>query len=186
MPTEINTPLEEVYAHYFQTYYSKLWRYAMNILSRNIGHTDPERAHEAVQEAFMVAWQKPKEFLESPSPVGWLVTTQKNVLRNMIREDQRWTARLQQFQDSLDVNAVQSAPGADLELEGFIPQEELELLKRLYINRVTYEELCQELGIKKSTLAMRIKKSKADFRNAYTESENSSRLDHLNRKGGSK
>lgn len=189
-----NTPMEEVFDHYFQTYYTKLWRQAQSILARHAGRKDPDRADEAVQEVFLVAWQKPREFLGSPSPVGWLVNTLKFVLQNMIREDQRWHARLQEFQAHLDREAVQPAPGADLEIEGLISPEELELLKRLYLYGETYEELCRELGLKKSTLAMRVKKSKEDFQKKYWESEifsdpdveHSGPSEHLSSRGGSK
>lgn len=189
-----NTPMEEVFDHYFQTYYTKLWRQAQSILARHAGRKDPDRADEAVQEVFLVAWQKPREFLGSPSPVGWLVNTLKFVLQNMIREDQRWHARLQEFQAHLDRDGVHPAPGVDLELEGLIPPEELDLLKRLYLYGETYEELCRELGLKKSTLAMRVKKSKEDFQKKYWESETFSDPDvehsgpseHLSSRGGSK
>ena len=191
---EKNTDLEEIYGHYFQTYYTKLWRLAQRILTRHTGRSDPDRATEAVQEAFLVAWEKPKDFLGSVSPVGWLVNTLKFVLQNMIREDQRWHARLREFQAHLDRDAVHPAPGADLEIEGLIPPEELELLKRLYLYGETYEELCRELGLKKSTLAMRVKKSKEDFQKKYWESEtffdpdveHSGPSEHLSSRGGSK
>lgn len=191
---EKNTDLEEIYGHYFQTYYTKLWRLAQRILTRHTGRSDPDRAAEAVQEAFLVAWEKPKDFLGSVSPVGWLVNTLKFVLQNMIREDQRWHARLREFQAHLDRDAVHPAPGADLEIEGLIPPEELELLKRLYLYGETYEELCRELGLKKSTLAMRVKKSKEDFQKKYRESETffdpdveqSGPAEHLSNRGGSK
>lgn len=191
---EKNTDLEEIYGHYFQTYYTKLWRLAQRILARHTGRSDPDRAAEAVQEAFLVAWEKPKDFLGSVSPVGWLVNTLKFVLQNMIREDQRWHARLREFQAHLDRDAVHPAPGADLEIEGLIPPEELELLKRLYLYGETYEELCRELGLKKSTLAMRVKKSKEDFQKKYWESETffdpdveqSGPAEHLSNRGGSK
>lgn len=191
---EKNTDLEEIYGHYFQTYYTKLWWLAQRILTRHTGRSDPDRAAEAVQEAFLVAWEKPKDFLGSVSPVGWLVNTLKFVLQNMIREDQRWHARLREFQAHLDRDAVHPAPGADLEIEGLIPPEELELLKRLYLYGETYEELCRELGLKKSTLAMRVKKSKEDFQKKYWESEtffdpdveHSGPSEHLSSRGGSK
>ncbi len=164
-------PMEAVFAHYFEAHYTKLWRLAQRILARHTGRADPERAHEAVQETFLIAWEKPTEFLGSLSPVGWLVNTLKNVLRNMVREDARWHARLQDVQDSLDRAAVHPAPGADLELEGLLPPEELDLLKRLYLHGETYAEVCAELGLKKSTLAMRVKRSKEAFQKKYWESE---------------
>lgn len=189
-----NTPIEAIYDHYFETYYTRLWRQAQSVLAQYTGRKDPERAAEAVQETFIVAWGKPEEFLSSPSPVGWLVNTVKNVLRNMIREDQRWSDCLTQFQEQPNWAGTHPAPGANLELEGFIPAEELELLKRLYLYGETYEQLCKELGLKKSTLAMRVKKSKENFRKKYLESEKFSDSDvehfvpaeHLTNGGGSK
>jgi len=194
MPEDKNTPIKAVYDHYFETYYKKLWRQAQRSLTQQTGRKDPDRAHEAVQETFLIAWEKPKEFLGSLSPVGWLVNTMKYVVRNMVREDQRWNARLIKFQEYLDRDAVHPAPGADLELEGLIPPEELDLLKRLYLDGETYAELSEELGIKKSTLAMRVKKSKEDFREKYWESEifsdpdveHSGPSEHLSSRGGSK
>lgn len=194
MAEDKNTPIKAVYDHYFETYYKKLWRQAQRSLTQQTGRKDPDRAHEAVQETFLIAWEKPKEFLGSLSPVGWLVNTMKYVVRNMVREDQRWNARLIKFQEYLDRDAVHPAPGADLELEGLIPPEELDLLKRLYLHGETYEELCEELGLKKSTLAMRVKKSKEDFREKYWESEifsdpdveHSGPSEHLSSRGGSK
>lgn len=194
MAEDKNTPIKAVYDHYFETYYKKLWRQAQRSLTQQTGRKDPDRAHEAVQETFLIAWEKPKEFLGSLSPVGWLVNTMKYVVRNMVREDQRWNARLIKFQEYLDRDAVHPAPGADLELEGLIPPEELDLLKRLYLDGETYAELSEELGIKKSTLAMRVKKSKEDFREKYWESEifsdpdveHSGPSEHLSSRGGSK
>ena len=194
MAEDKNTPIKAVYDHYFETYYKKLWRQAQRSLTQQTGRKDPDRAHEAVQETFLIAWEKPKEFLGSLSPVGWLVNTIKYVVRNMVREDQRWNARLLKFQEYLDRDAVHPAPGADLELEGLIPPEELDLLKRLYLDGETYAELSEELGIKKSTLAMRVKKSKEDFREKYWESEifsdpdveHSGPSEHLSSRGGSK
>ncbi len=171
MPWSGRTPLEELYEQYYQAYYTKLWRQALQILRQYQGAGDPGRAEEAVQETFLIAWEKPKAFLDSPSPEGWLVNTLKNVLRNMIRADQRWTARLQAIQDKLAQDGAYAVPGGGVDLEDLLPPEEWELLKRFYLEGETYETLCRELGVKKSTLAMRIKKSKETFRKNYREAE---------------
>lgn len=39
------------------------------------------------------------------------------------------------------------------------------------MERIPYEELCETYGIKKSALAMRVKRAKERFREAYLESE---------------
>lgn len=47
-----------------------------------------------------------------------------------------------------------------LELTGLISKEEHRLLSRLYVEGYTYEELAREMGLKKSALAMRVKRIK--------------------------
>ena len=46
-------------------------------------------------------------------------------------------------------------------------QEDMDILKRLYLYGETYEEICEDLGLKKSALAMRVKRSKELFRKNY-------------------
>ena len=41
--------------------------------------------------------------------------------------------------------------------------EEYEILRKLYLEKYTYEELAREMGLKKSALAMRVKRSKERF-----------------------
>lgn len=123
----------------FRAHYSKLVWYAQTLLTRNAQTSDPGRAEEAVQEAFAIAWSKWEDLFASPNPAGWLYNTVNNVVRNMIRADQQWAARLLQAQAALSHQPFQPPPGADLELEGLVSQEELELLKRLYLEGMTYE-----------------------------------------------
>ena len=41
--------------------------------------------------------------------------------------------------------------------------EEYEILRKLYLEKYTYDELAREMGLKKSALAMRVKRSKERF-----------------------
>lgn len=153
----------------YQENYQKLLWYAQAILAREGHQGDAGRAEEVVNEAFLIALTKLGELSASPKPVGWLYNTVNNVARNMVREDQRWVKRL------LNVTHFQSLvsapPGADLELEGLIPPEDLDLLKRRYLEGMTYDELAQELGTSKSTLASRVQRSKERFKKVYREAE---------------
>ena len=47
-----------------------------------------------------------------------------------------------------------------LDLEGFIGKEDCRLLEKLYLEGYTYQEVSDELGIKKSTLGMRVTRIK--------------------------
>lgn len=114
----------------------------------------------------------------------------ENVVKNMLREEQHWAEHLLQ----LPADITQPSPGADLELEGIVPPEDFLLLKRLYLYGETYEEVCQDLGIKKSALAMRVKRIKEQFRKNYMEieknfssnSEQTAPTRHNTNRGGSK
>ena len=66
---------------------------------------------------------------------------------------------------------VHPAPGADLELEGFVPQEDLELLKRVYLHKEGLENIAQDLGTTRTALAKRVSRIKEKFRKNYRESE---------------
>lgn len=178
------------YEHIVRTQHKSLHRLAMVLLSQKGSIGSISQAEDAVQEAFTIAWEKREEFYHHPNPAGWLTITLKNVVKNMVRADQRWAERLLQ----IPPDSVLSPPGADLELEGFVPSEDLDLLKRLYLRKETYEEICQDLGIKKSALAMRVKRIKAQFRKNYAEIEKNIPPEceqtgsggHDNSRGGSK
>lgn len=168
--TGIPSPEQQIEA-LFRAHYSKLIQYAQIILSRNAQCKEPGHAEDAVQEAFAIAWAKREALFASPNPAGWLYNTVNNVVRNLIRADQQWAARLLQAQNQLSQLPFQPPPGADLELEGLVSQEDLDLLKRLYWEGMTYDELAEELGIGKSTLASRVQRCKERFRAAYQDAE---------------
>ena len=159
----------------FRAHYSKLVWYAQTLLTRNAQTSDPGRAEEAVQEAFAIAWSKWEDLFASPNPAGW-------------------AARLLQAQAALSHQPFQPPPGADLELEGLVSQEELELLKRLYLEGMTYEELAAEENLNQNTLAARVRRIKLRFQKIYREIENfsdppckkSDTARHKEKRGGSK
>lgn len=147
----------------YRSQYSSLYRYAVALLK---GYSSQDlyvsgRAEEAVQETFSLAWEKRREFFSGPSPVGWLYRTLHHKTQELIREDQTWTKRILRFSEAQD--GVCNDFRLKAELSSIIPEEEYQLLKRLYLDGYTYRELAQELGIKQSTLAMRVKRIKARF-----------------------
>lgn len=148
-----------------------LHRIARRQLSLNGGTYDWGRVEEAVQETLTLAWIKRDEVLAAPNVGGWLVKTLQYVLKNMVRQDQQWSKRLLLAQKDLGPDPIQPSPGAHLELEDLVTPEEFTLLKQVYMERIPYEELCETYGIKKSALAMRVKRAKERFREAYLESE---------------
>lgn len=162
---------ERKFEEIIQQYSTVLHATARRELYVNGATYDWSRAEEAVQEALAIARTKRDEVLASKNIPGWLVNTLRYVLKNMARQDQQWKKQIMLTQKDLDPTLIQPPPGADLELEGLVSAEEYTLLRQVYVERIPYEELCQTYGIKKSALAMRIKRAKERFREAYLESE---------------
>lgn len=158
----------EFYERLIRTHHKELLRLAsIWLYQRANDAVDFGRAEEAVQETFTIAWEKREILMEHPKPIAWLNIALKNVIKNMVRDDQKWAECLLR----VPAEQVQPAPGADLELEGIIPSEDMDILKHLYLYGETYEEICEDLGLKKSALAMRVKRSKELFRKNYGEIE---------------
>lgn len=145
----------------YRSQYSALYRYAVVLLK---GYNSRDmyvsgRAEEAVQETFSLAWEKRHDLFLSPSPVGWLYRTLHYKTQELIREDQTWAKRILRFSEA--VHDSDDDFRIKEELTSIIPEDEFLLLRRLYLDGYTYRELAQELGIKQSTLAMRVKRIKA-------------------------
>lgn len=56
---------------------------AERLLAHCLRHTDPASAEDAVAEAYVIAWRKRDELPDDP--MGWLVLTARNVIRNQQR-----------------------------------------------------------------------------------------------------
>lgn len=145
--------------------WSKLVRYAKAQL-RNLGpHViDHEgRAEEIVQEVFYTAYKKVDEVKMSENPEGWLRNTLKYKVKEALREDNKWAKCL----DLLSAEEETASMPDVEELEELIPQEDYLLLRHLYIDGYTYNEMCDELKCTKSCLAMRLHRIKKAFKKKH-------------------
>ena len=95
------------------------------------------RAEEVVQELFAFAWEHQADLWSSASPTGWLYRVLRYKVLELLKEDRFWRKHL-----------IRAAG---------------EMLRKLYLEKYTYEELAREMGLKKSALAMRVKRSKERF-----------------------
>ncbi len=186
--------MEEKIEPLFREYYRHLVQYATILLARSPYPTNPDRAEEIVQEAFATACSKWESFMTSPNPIGWLYLAVNYIARNAMRADVRWCSHvIQEPEDEYFTFGQTPPPGAALELEGFISEDEMALLKRLYLEGFTYEEVAQDMGISRNALAKRVSRIKERFRNKYWEMENFFAEDreqplplgHNNSRGGS-
>ena len=145
--------------------WSKLVRYAKVQLRRFGPHMiDHEgRAEEIVQEVFYTAYKKADEVKTSENPEGWLRNALAYKVKEALREDKKWVKCLDLIPAEEETTSM---PDVE-ELKELIPQEDYLLLRRLYIEGYTYNEMCAELKCTKSCLAMRLHRIKKAFKIKY-------------------
>ena len=179
MPTEISDMIcsSEEFEQIYKEHYALFLRYAKTIFdahgSRYVSASG--RAEEAVQEMFAFAWENREAMYQAPSPIGWMYKCLAFKVQELLREDRLWAKRI------LQISEKHSGQGErdfylKAELEDIISPEDYLLLKHLYLDGYTYTEVCKALGLKKSALAMRVKRIKERFIDDYgTEQKISSK-----------
>lgn len=152
----------------FQEQYEPLLRYTRSVM-RKYGASyisDSERAEDVVQEVFYLALERKGELRAKESPVGWLFRTAVHKVQETLRDDRAWIKRL---------SLISTSGGSQFIGLGHMPedwkphmtQKEFDLLWKFYLEGYKYTELCEEYGMKKSALAMKIKRIKERFQNNY-------------------
>ena len=109
-------------------------------------------AEDVVQEAFYLICERSEEVMNSESPVGWVYRALNYKIREALRRDSKWNKCNAHMQ--LHAEPFTDPTEDALDLEGFIGKEDCRLLEKLYLEGYTYQEVSDELGIKKSTLGM--------------------------------
>ena len=148
---------DEFISGLFDREYTNLVRLAQLIFEKRGGYVDPEgRAEEIVQEAFFLACERRDELLANPEPKKWLISTVSYKALEALRDDRQWARNLL----LLPTEEESTNPTEPDMIAECIPREDYLLLRRLYVEGYTYRELCEELNISKSALAMRINRIK--------------------------
>lgn len=167
MPKPLDQDFETWFAELCENEYNSLKRRAISCLAV-YGKAAIPYADDVVQRTFLKAWELGEEFATKESPVGWLYKALTLTAKEVNRENNRWQRTLMKMS-----NLVFSGTGVEyqlkIELQSLMTAEEYELLKRLYIDNETYAELSEELNIKLSTLAMRVKRLKERVMEDYEE-----------------
>lgn len=167
------TDLRLWFENIYRTEYTAMIRYATIILKAHGSKyvSADGRAEEAVQEMFAFAWENRKKLLESDSPTGWLYKVLYYKVRELLNEDKKWAKRLLKMSEFSHEKEDSEKFHLRVEMEGIISDEDYRLLSRLYLDGYTYAELCSEMGIKKSALAMRVMRIKERFLKEYETDE---------------
>jgi len=124
------------------------------------------RAEDAVQEMSAFAWEHRDKMGESDSPTGWMFRTLSFKVQELLREDRIWTKRLLQISVQYSTEAPNDFQ-LKVELQDLIPLKDYMLLKALYLDGYKYKEVADAMGLKKSALAMRVNRAKAQIQDIY-------------------
>lgn len=148
--------LEQLYRQHYQ----KLFLYAKAVVKNE------HLAEEAVQDTFHIACVRIEELRRSENRAGWLVQTLKNVLRNMERTHSSLYAALRNhlpYEDRL-LGSHRDEVDVELLYGGILTQEEFQLLRRIALDRCSFLEASEELGISVAACRKRVQRIKEKMR----------------------
>ncbi|WP_455582700.1 RNA polymerase sigma factor [Dysosmobacter sp.] len=163
MQTE--TPEQRLLKTLYLEQYHSLFLYANAVLR------DSGLAEEAVQDTFRIACGKISQLSASENPAGWLVQTLKNVLRNMERSRSSLYSfmRCAVLYNDEALGEGREETNVDLLYGDLLPQEDFRLLKLVVLERYSYLEAAQELGISLEACRKRVQRIKQRLRQKLKE-----------------
>lgn len=169
--TSIDQEAEAIIRGIYDAEYPKLVRCAASYLKiRNDALHVLNRAEDVVQETFALAWERREEVLSKENRVAWMYSTLQYKAKEILREENKWIKRLVQYEkfyhqpadpyDNLELR---------LELEGLVSKKDFDLLYKHYVGGYSYQELCQETGLTKSSLGVRVHRIKQKMQEQLKE-----------------
>lgn len=140
-------------------------QYAKSLLYYACQFVDYHSAEEVVQETFRVAWETVRE-KEIEHPKTWLRKIAKNVIKNRVREREKWKNLLTSVDEvPEEVLGKSEAPvDVELEYEGLIDRQDLHLLKLLAVDGYTYPEAAKALDSTAEACRKRAKRAEQKLR----------------------
>lgn len=154
-------------AEIYSTYYRKLYILAYSILRKQA------EAEVAIQEAFVVACQKPEELMRSENPVGWMKSTVRHRALHILEEQKR-TASLLMSLELLDHSKELSySDNSDSELVDFyqsiVTEDEFAFFLRIAKGSASFREEAQRQSIKLTTCYKRFERIREKLQQALCE-----------------
>jgi RNA polymerase sigma-70 factor (ECF subfamily) len=141
----------EILEKYYRAEYTGMLHFALHLLG------DENLAELAVQDTFVTAARKMRELTDSPKPVGWLYNTLKNTVLHIRRERQQMLALHVSLDDTAELTTEMKEADSGLDLT---KNEDLRLLKRMYIDGYSLRDLAKEQNITVAAMKMRLKRAK--------------------------
>lgn len=151
---------EEIIQEIYESEYEKLVRCAILYLKKgdNKAHV-LSRAEDVVQETFALAWKRRVDVLSSEKPVGWLYNALQYEAKTFLKEENKWIKRLLRY-EQFYIEPPEPCVSLEFELGDLISKEDFDLLYRFYVAGYSYRELCEETGLSKTALGVRIHRIK--------------------------
>lgn len=157
--------IEQIFREQYKTMFRVLRRIAANDF----------QVEDALQDAFALACDRRETVLAHPTPEAWMLVAAKNFLRNAKRADAKLARRLVLLDDELAAKlGTCDEVNIDLEYGGTIPEQEFNLLKRVYLEGYKQSEVAEEFHIAPNSAYMTVKRVREKMRARLEENEKKS------------
>lgn len=158
------------FEEFYEANYKALIRYIMKILNSSGGsyRSLQERVLDISQETLLTAWARRDVLLSHPEPKRWKLTVAANKVKEALREENKWKKQLLSIAAPEPFSAERTFQ-LRAEMTDILQPEELDLLVWLYWDGYSYSEIAERLGVKKSALAMQVKRAKEKFQKNFEE-----------------
>ena len=163
MNSEQAAVVEQLFHAYFNVLQIRAYRYLRNW----------DLSAQAAQETFYVACRRVDRLMASPNRVGWLMKTVTMICKNKVRDQLRQEKLLVAW-DELEERSLpgvldQYDIGVAEKCRSLLSQEEYDLLCKVVVQGVPYDEAAWELGIQMWACRKRVQRILARLRNQLSE-----------------
>ena len=166
--TEQERKVKDAFEKLYLVKYSSMYYRACRIL-REAGvpdHIAALCAEDAVHDTFMALWENAEAVLDREYAMAWINQVLNNKVADVLRREQWWKNVLSRLKGELCEH--HDSPFSDSELLIYLRQilteEKYGLICRTYLYRERPGEVCRELGMRSSTLSMRLRRAKEKIR----------------------
>ncbi|MGI6027958.1 MAG: sigma factor-like helix-turn-helix DNA-binding protein [Candidatus Heteroscillospira sp.] len=143
----------ELIEEYFRAEYADMLSFAKYLLDNH------SLAEVAVQETFVFVLEHPEKMIGRPSPAGSLYTILKNIVRHMLRDEQKVLSHMISI-ECVPEREFSITDNINFEYLSAKHDPDMRLLARFYIFGCSIQELANEQGITVGACKMRIKRAK--------------------------
>lgn len=149
--------------------YLRMYDFLVDYAKASLGNLS--LAEEAVQETFVIAWQKQDAISSSLKPEGWLVNTLKNVISNMRKNQESGKRLLREYIAACchDISIKEDSARIEILYEDIAETEEMKLIKEMAFEGCSYLEMAERRGISVPACRKRVQRAREVLRKKILE-----------------